>query len=125
VIVTGVGRQWFRVAVTLEPDVATPVLQPLPKPPLRSSDRLLIPVDALPPPLLGVEVQALTWRTPQVAGVASPRAPGSESTDRCCLYVVLSLALPDGTGTTPPDDAALNGSGKASRLILGSYMSIV
>lgn len=90
----------------LEPDQATALLQPLPKPPVRSSDRLRIPRDALPPPLLGVEVQTLTWPVPsQDPAPAARSGPRPEAGRRTSLYVVLSLGLL--ADPAPPDDLDL------------------
>lgn len=96
----------------LEPDQATAVLQPLPKPPLRSSDRLRIPVDALPPPLLGVEVHTLTWPPLSPAPAAVSRSgPRREAGRRAALYVVLSLGVLSNPASPDDLDLACSASG--------------
>jgi hypothetical protein len=88
-----------RVVADLPAFRTTPVLEPLPLPPARHSQRLAVPADALPPPLLVVDVGRLT----NVHALLTAEAAGGAGQEPLCppeLCVRLALA---GGGAAGPD----------------------
>ena len=94
----------------LPPDSTTAVLEPLPLPPARHALRPALPSDALPPPLLVVDVRELT----HVAALLGDE--GSEVGPLCppelCVSVAVTASGTQGRGP-PTDGRAAAGAGSA------------
>ncbi|KAK9834254.1 hypothetical protein WJX81_000411 [Elliptochloris bilobata] len=102
------------VVAELPPERTTTVLEPLPLPPARHSQRAAQPADALPPPLLIVDVLELA-NAPALLGAVEGSDGGPLCPPELCVNVAVADEGPQGVGVevTVRDAAAAGGVGAA------------
>ncbi len=107
-----------RVVADLPAFRTTPVLEPLPLPPARHSQRLAVPADALPLPLLVVDVGRLT----NVHALLAAEAGGGAGQEPLCppeLCVSLAIAGGEAAGPDTPGGNAEPGDADAGTVAPG------